>query len=352
MQRWRGHGLVKGHSGSAAGARRAVLAATWLVAACTATPATVLESAESDGPAPVASAAVPAGRSPAVGGSPAAAGDRAVTSGLPRSTVFANVEFSLTAAHVSRQTPASYAAGGAPEPTDQPYAFLDLTARNRSVAVAIRMPDDVFQLDLGRGTPVEPAGGGFAQIEPDAAIDGMLAFEVPDDVDLAAAVLQIGRRPDSPALLPLSGEVPKSAFPFELDVRGTVVGPGATWGSPVTFELVGAIVSKDLVVERCCPDSGPRADEDEVFMTFSLQATGPDDRFGDSINGDAVRLIVDGLPRSAWHVPMKTSKGETVDVAAVFVVPTTTRSLELELGDSSAGDIGRIPIPLPSLPPY
>ena len=352
MRRWRGHELVKRRPGSTAGAGRGVLVAAALVAACSAGPAAVPESIGGDEPAAVASAAVRAGQASSTTESPAAAADPVISAGLPRSTVFANVEFSLTTVRLARQTPASYEAGGEAESTDRPYAFLELTAHNRSVAVAIRMPDDVFQLDIGRSRFVEMAGGGFAEIGADTTIDGMLAFEVPDDVDLAAAVLRIGRRPDSPALLPLSGEVPKTGFPFELDVRGSVVAPGATWGSPVTFELVGAIVSKDLVVERCCPDTGPRADEDEVFVTFSLQATGPDDLFGDSINADAVRLIVDGLPRSAWHVPGKTSKGETVDVAAVFVVPTTTRFLELELGDSSAGETGRIPIPLPSMPSY
>jgi hypothetical protein len=331
-----------------AGAPFGAVAGLCLVAACSAAPA-----APASGGTSASGAATPPAATAAVDYSASADPSRPadiLSEGLPRSTRFANVEFSLTGARIARQTPASYAAGGAPEPSDRQYAFLDLTASNRSVAVDIRLPDEVFQLVTDGATGLEVAAGGVDSVAAGMATDSYLAFEVPDALDLAAAVLQIGRRPDTPALLPLSGTVPASGYPIEVDIRASVVGPGELWGDPVTFDLVGLVVSKDLTVERCCPDTGPRADEDEVFVTFSLQATGPDNRYGDAIGRDTVRLLVDGVPRAAWDLPRKSSKGETIDFTASFVVPADVLTLELELGDSSAGTPGRIPIALPALP--
>lgn len=346
---WRDEGGRRGH-GRIKRARPSLVLGLCLVAACSTTPTagTAGDSPSSETDAAPPGSGMLATKGPA---GPSVEVD-ALTDGLPRSTEFANIEFSLTGARAVRQTPASYAAGGQPEPSDHTYAFLDLTARNTSVRVDIRLPDDVFQLLVDDGSALEVTGGGFGSVDADTTTDGFLAFELPDGFDLAAAALQIGRRPDTPALLPLSGDVPTSGYPIEVDLRGSVVGPGQVWGEPVTFDLNSVVISKDLAVERCCPTTGPRADEDEVFVTFNLQATGPENRYGDWVGRRTVRVLVDGVSRVAWDVPTLESHGETVDFAASFVVSSATRELVLELGDSSAGAPGRIPIPLPALPPY
>jgi hypothetical protein len=330
------------------GARASLVTGLCLIAACSTTPAA---PASGESPSSGTTAASPGlGRLESKGPAGSSVEVGALTDGLPRSTEFANIEFSLAGARSIRQTPASYAAGGQPEPSDRTYAFLDLVARNTSTRVDIRLPKDVFQLLVDASTALEVVGGGFGSLDADTAADGFLAFELPEGFDLAAAVLQIGRRPDTPALLPLSGTVPTSSYPIWVDLRGSVVGPGQVWGEPVTFDLNSVVFSKDLAVERCCPPTGPRADQDEVFVTFNLQATGPDNRYGDSVGGRSVRILVDGVSRAPWDVPTLSSHGETVDFAASFVVSGAVRELVLELGDSSAGDPGRIPIPLPTLP--
>jgi len=236
-----------------------------------------------------------------------------------------------------------------PTASDVAHAFLELTVANASLGIDIRLSDDVFGLVPAEGDALEVVRGGFGAIKADSAADGFLAFEVSETFDLAAATLRIGRRPDTPALLPLSGSVPSSPYPIDLDVGGGVTGPGQLWGEPVLFELLGAVASKDLAIERCCPETGPRADEDEVFLTFSLRITGPDNRYGDQVGGRAVRLLVDGVPREAWYVPLEGSKGTAVDLPAAFVIPVTAREVVLQLGDSTAGDPGRIPKTLPDL---
>jgi uncharacterized surface protein with fasciclin (FAS1) repeats len=272
--------------------------------------------------------------------------DQVLEDGLPRSTTFANVEFELTGAMVSWQSPSSYAEGGPPQPSDVPHAFLGITAHNRSMGVQLRIPDDAFRL-LTVDDEIVAVHGGFGHLAADTSTDGFLAFPVPETLDLAHTVLRIGAPPDTPALLPLAGEVPASGYPIELGTTGQVEGPGQLWGGPVTFEVLGGTISKDLVVERCCPDTGPRANEDELFVTFGLRVTGPDDAYGEQVGTRSIRLVVDGVPREAWHAPLVSSKGTATDLQAVFVVPSTARDLVLQLGDSSAGSPGRLEVVLP-----
>jgi hypothetical protein len=268
------------------------------------------------------------------------------------SVTFAGVEYSVTDAFVSNQEPRNYADGASPVPSEGSHAFVLMAGNNTSprrpeVAVAD------FSLQLADGTAIEATdlfgrGADFMAPAASTAADGFLVFEVEPTVDLTAAGLRIGKAPDRPELLMLTGVQPPPAYPVVLEVSGEARGTGVTNGGNLLYTLLGGGLHIDNPLEFPNYDTGARANEDELFLVLDIRIMMESGRVEGTF-ADQFRLIVDGAPRAPWNSPAGDSigPGAAVDTQVGWLIPAETTDVVLQVGDP-AEDPGTIPITLPA----
>jgi hypothetical protein len=278
-----------------------------------------------------------------------------------RSVVFANIEFTVTAVRLSNQDLRSYASGGEPViDAESFHAYLDVTAVNRMTATQTQgLGAGAFKSLLDGGEVDAADQMSFLSdvtgiIRPNVGVESFLAFPVPEDADLAGAVLVIGSPPDRLASLPLTGPVPEPAFPLAVEVTGSAQGEGPTNPGTVTFTLLGAALSEDVPHERATSPTGHRADAGELFLVLHVRAEKEAGRGPDLLNRDAFRLLVDDVPRAPWDVAATAGGsqgtptlqgGAAVDAWVAFLVPVDAADLVLRVG-RQADDPGEIPFDL------
>lgn len=282
-----------------------------------------------------------------------------------RSVVFGNVEYRVTDVKVSNQTLRSYASGADPEIGDEFFAFLDITAVNQmSGTMSGRLDASIYRLELADAEVGAADQMGFLSdltgfIRANTGVDSFLAFPVAEGTDLSSAVLVIGASPDRRARLPLTGPVPEHPYPLEVELGVSAEGDSPTNpGGRIVFTVLGARLTEDSPHENATSPTGLRANEDELFLVFHVQAEKIAGGGPDAINTSAFRLIVDGVPRSPWDAAShpqgsqgspRLDPGSAVDVWVAFMLPVDAVDLVLQAGLVS-GDPALIPIELPPLP--
>jgi hypothetical protein len=86
----------------------------------------------------------------------------------------------------------------------------------------------------------------------------------------------------------------------------------------------------------CCPDTGSRADDGELFVTLQLSGRVTGSQYGQAtVSTDAVRLVVDGQPEPPIEFAGRpnTPEGEAFDFAATWVVRESDPGLALQFLD-------------------
>lgn len=278
----------------------------------------------------------------------------------PRNVVFANVELSVTAAHVTNQDLGSYAEGS--EPTvdaEGPFLVLDVRATNLLGSTQVDIPDAAFTLLVGETpTSLDQRVSFLSEvpgiISANASVESFLAFPVAEGADLTGAALVVGAPPDRVEMLPLTGPVPEPDYPISEPLEGSAEGVGPTNGGTISFTLLEATLSEDVPHEKATSPTGVRADEGELFLVLHVRAVKTAGR-GNDLLTDGIRLLVDGAPIAPWDLaidPQGSDQSPTIEPGATsefwaaFMLPGDAEELALQVGDFSE-EPGVIPFTLP-----
>jgi len=205
----------------------------------------------------------------------------------------------------------------------------------RLQAVAFDEPNNP---DLGYSMtmPVEVAPNGKATRTAFVPVEG--------ELKLADATLLIAEDQKLPAELPLSGEVPESAFPLPVTV------PTDTVTLEGNYEFSLTLKSAELTEE----DQRVRASEGThlVVVQMRIEPKGPNAYFDDN----TVRLVVDGTPYGAVHQDpssLNIITGGADDLVEVYELPDDYK--EVSMLGTSDNIFGTVPdqpfaITVPPLP--
>lgn len=219
-----------------------------------------------------------------------------LTGSLPRSATFQGVELVVERVHLTNTHP--YTMFGEPRPGELFYVVVEVTARNPTETVnEYGFSDETFDFRTWSGQLLArvPAPGRYAfdRLEAGAEVADQLVFgsEVPDVLDGSA--LLVGRPPDTPLVIPLTA--PQLAADYPAPVQAAR--PGPYQAGAISWSILDGEASLDRPPGVCCPETGSRADDGELFLTVQLSGRVEGSRYGQaSVTSDAVRLIVDGDP--------------------------------------------------------
>jgi hypothetical protein len=278
---------------------------------------------------------------------------------LPRSADFLGVRFTVEAAHVTNTHP--YTIFGEPQPGAELFAVLEISAENETrAATEYRFNDESFSLRTYSGqvlpTVAAPGVYDFGRLEPGQSGSDDVVFGVftPDVLD--GASLLIGRPPDVPTVLPLTAPVHDPTYPIEvIPASEEPLQAGA-----IAWSVLDGEASLDRPAGVCCPDTGLRADEGELFVTLELRGRVSGSRYGQaSVVSDAVRLVVDGTALKAFGFDGKANvpEGQAYDFSSTWLIDAGAELVELEVGSGTADarrmplGIGAAPGPIPSFGP-
>ena len=163
----------------------------------------------------------------------------------------------------------------------------------------------------------------------------MLVFgsEVPDVLDGSA--LLVGRPARHSARHPAHGTAAAG--------RLSDPGPGGqrlvrTRLAPIAWSILGGEASLDRPPGVCCPETGSRADDGELFVTLRLSGRVDGSQYGQaSVTTDAVRLIVDGEPVAPFGFDGQANvpEGEAYEFPATWLVHEGDAGLALQLLDGA-----------------
>jgi hypothetical protein len=281
-----------------------------------------------------------------------------------RSTIFANIELTITGARSSNQDPRSYADGDPNPVVDETttYAYLDVRATNLTGSSQIGIGIEAFRLVVA-GIEIAPdstmsfLSEVAALIRPNTAVESFLAFPVEPAADLGGAVLVVGAPPDRTEELPLTGPAPVADYPVSVELTGSAEGVGPTNGGTIVFTTLDAVLAEDRPHEHSTSPTGERADEGELFLVIHVTAEKVSGR-GNDLLSDAFRLLVDGEPLAPWDVaedaggsvaPPTVIPGAVTEAWAAFLVPIDATNLALQVGafDQEPGVIPLDLIPIP-----
>lgn len=252
---------------------------------------------------------------------------------LPRSAEFLGVLFTVEAARVTNTHPY---ASGEPSPGPQLYAVLDVTAVNTgSSAAEYGFDAGAFGLRTYSGqliATVEPPGVyEFRRLEPGTTGRDLLVFGVYTSDVLDGASLMIGRPPDAPTVLPLTAPERDPRYPVAiLAATGEPVQAGA-----IAWSILDGEGSLDRPAGVCCPDTGERADEGELYVTLALRGLVRGSRYGQAtISSEAVRLVVDSIAHEPFGFKGKANvaEGSAFDFEVTWLVPAGAHAVALQVG--------------------
>lgn len=270
---------------------------------------------------------------------------------LPRSAAFLGVRFTVTAAHVTNVHP--YTIFGEPRPGAQLFAVVEVTAENETqAATEYTFNDEAFSLRTYSGqvlpTVAAPGVYDFSRLEPGESGTDELVFGAYLPDVLEGASLVIGRSPDAPTILPLTAPQHDPAYPMAvLPATDEPVQAGS-----IAWTVLDGEASLDRPAGVCCPETGARADDGELFVTLSLSGRVSGSRYGQaSITSDAVRLVVDGTSLEAFGFKGKANvpEGSTYDFDQSWLIDAAATTIELELG-SGTPDARRLELGIGTAP--
>jgi hypothetical protein len=170
----------------------------------------------------------------------------------------------------------------------------------------------------------------FRRLEPGDRKEDEIVFgsETPDILDGAA--LLVGRPPDVPAIVPLTAPPLPADYPAPV----TAEEQGPFQAGAIAWEVLSGEVSLDRPPGLCCPDSGVRADEGEVFLTLRLRGRVDGSQYGQAtVSTDVVRLLVGGEAVAPFRFDGRPNvpEGEAVEFESTWLVPDPDPGLALQL---------------------
>ena len=260
-----------------------------------------------------------------------------LTGSLPRSATFQGVELVVERVHLTNTHP--YTMFGEPRPGELFYVVVEVTARNPTEYVyEYGLGDETFDFRTwsGRLLARVPAPGRYAfdRLEPGGVESDMLVFgsEVPDVLDGSA--LLVGRPPDTPLVIPLTAPPLPADYPTPVQAAR----PGPYQAGAIAWSILGGEASLDRPPGVCCPETGSRADDGELFVTLQLSGRVDGSQYGQaSVTTDAVRLIVDGVPVAPFGFDGQANvpEGEAYEFPATWLVRDGDAGLALQLLDGA-----------------
>jgi hypothetical protein len=267
--------------------------------------------------------------------------------------------YTVTDAAVTNATLRSYIS---PTPVvgNQGYLILHLTVLNELNGRVQHFNLNFFKLDVGGASkpavqvPNQPVFTAAAA----STVDVLIAFEVDQDIDLKTATLVVAEPGTEPALLPLSGAVADSGYPFTVEVATgeQQVTSGNPCGTPMVVTPLGAEVDLDARIDGIGTVSAisgsRRAAEGERFIRLDVRATGISGQCGASnVIDDQFRLQVDGVPRGTVNnVNLLLRSGEAQDFQLLYRVPADASELVL-LAGAPSGTVAEYPVTFEKLSP-
>jgi len=256
---------------------------------------------------------------------------------FPQSIDFVGLRFTLTSAHVSNTHP--YPMFSDPRPGQDLFGILAVSAENTTTgAVDYRINETTFRLRTWSGrvlSTVEPPGvRSIARLDPSERADDKIVFPLPDPESFEGAYLLVGNPPDTPAVMPVTSAVLAPSASVSLAPDRTIVQAGS-----VRWQIVDSRTSVEAPPGVCCPETGLRADEGELFVHLSLRATVSGSQYGQAtITTDALRLVAGAEPLRPLQVDGRANvaEGASLDLTADWVVPSDVE-LVLQVGIDASG---------------
>jgi len=283
--------------------------------------------------------------------------DVALSEGLPRSAEFLGVRFTVDAAHVTNTHP--YTIFGDPTPGEQLFVVLDVTAENTSAEpTRYVFNDEAFGLRTysGQLLPiVGPIGTyDFSRLEPGERASDQVVFGTRSADVLDGAALLIGRPPDSPTVLALTA--PQRGPLYPIDVVAIPARP--VQAGTISWSVSDGEASLEAPDGVCCPETGARADDGELFINLTVRGTVRGSRYGQaSVTSKLVRLVADGQSTEPFGFKGQANvkEGEAYEFDVTWIIPRDTSRLALEVGTGTP-DVRTIELsiglPVPSPEPY
>jgi hypothetical protein len=280
-----------------------------------------------------------------------------LTGTLPRSMEFQGVRFTVDRARITNTHP--YTIFGDPRPGELLFVVLDVTAENTTdEATRYQFNEEAFGLRTysGQLLPiVDPIGiYDFSRLEPRQTQSDQLVFGTHAADVLDGASLLVGRPPDSPAILALTSPPREPLYPTDV----VAVSAGPTQAGPISWTVTRGQASLDLPAGVCCPETGARADDGELFVTLTIRGTVRGSQYGQaSVTSSLVRLVADGQADEPFgfegQANVKEGTPYEFDVTWLIAADVGSLALEVGTGTSEVRTIElSIGIPVPSPEPY
>ena len=263
--------------------------------------------------------------------------DLPLTGTLPRSVVFAGINWTVTAARVTNLEP--YALRKR-EPGPDLFAELAVTAANpMEDRVRYIFDDEVFRLRTWSGQEiraVHPLTGNywFGTMSGGATAEDVLFFNVRDPTILDGAALLIGRPPEVRAILPLTAP----SLPLDYPLPIVADGPDSAVVGEIVWRFVDGSFGVDAPAGFCCPSVDARATDRERFVSVTIEGLVSGSRLGRaSTSTTALRLLADGVELAAKPTQGAPgiAEGATFQFFVHWLVPTDVESLDLLISDTS-----------------
>jgi hypothetical protein len=268
----------------------------------------------------------------------------------PRSVVHRNGEITVTGIEISDESPDTYGEE-ASRPSEVDHAYLSVKVSNQLNHMPLLIQDGIF-LDLGSGELIPHTGRNPAinVISAGTTVDGWYAFALPEGARLAAAELVLGEPGYRQERLPLTGEVPESEYPKNIEVAspGTVLTRNAC---PLEVEVTEAYLAHWVGFDHNGKSyATDQATTDQLKLYLGIAVTAPPGSGGCFIgtaSGGDVHLIVDGERRGDFpelNSTTNVAEGTTAHQYLVYDIPASGE-VEIEWG-RLGGEQVRIPVPV------
>ncbi len=260
---------------------------------------------------------------------------RPLSAGLPRTTRYGGLEFTITQAVMDNE---DQSGGGGRYRGDALFARLAVSVRNTTTESAY--PDaSLFRLRLASGHDYPNRSYDFRAADPGSTTEAALVFEVPSGAQWDGATLLLSAGGDEPAELPLTGPVPPPAYPVALRLPAPAEVAGPAQG--LTYALLGATLDLDAGTRRA--QAGQR------FLKLHLRLTNTGVTYGIAMGPSFFRLSVDDVPLAPLTAPIAVIDYQAaLEGDVVFAIPAQAASAELQLGDVTAEktQFARVPLDL------
>lgn len=245
---------------------------------------------------------------------------RPLTTSLPRAVTYGGLEFTLTQAVIDNQDKSG---DETVYRTDQAFARLKLTARNTTRKTTYA-DFTLFKLRLADGKDYPNQNYSITMPDPAAASEIPLVFEVPTDAQWDGAKLVLSSGEAEPAEIPLTGKMPKAAFPAQLKLPAQTEIAAPEQG--LTYKLLSAALDLDNETKRV--EAGKR------YLKLDMRLINTGNKYGIAIGPGLFRLTVDGVPFAPEDAPIEAvALNASLEGEVVFVVPAAATSAELQLGE-------------------